>query len=78
MIPRTTNITKEELRQSWHPVWVADHTDDTRSLEAEFRRMTEWCENNCTDQWTMSWYQFYLAYWFKINEDAVMFRMVWR
>jgi hypothetical protein len=78
MIPWTTNITKEELNRSWHPVWVADHMDDTRALGPTFDMMIKWCENNCTDQWTMAWYQDYLAYWFKINDDAVMFRMVWR
>lgn len=77
MIPFATNLTKDELARSWIPVWIAHESDDILSMADEHGMMMEWCRMNCTQPWTISWYQDNLAFWFRIDDDAMMFRMVW-
>ena len=74
MIPWTTDISKDELRRNWHPIWISD----LQHHVLMHVQMMRWCEKTCTSLWTVAWYQDYLAFWFKCNDDAVMFCMVWR
>jgi hypothetical protein len=75
---RTTDISKLTM-SNWNPVWVSRVYDPLVNNQwIEHRQMAEWCERNCSDEWSEGWWQEDLAFWFKSQFDAILFRMVWR
>lgn len=71
------------LTKSWYPVLI--YPDDVyQMMSFEFSndvdKMNIWCEENCGNQWTTIWIDYFTpTYWFffENQEDATFFSLSW-